>query len=394
MTVPDPTRPDQRDADVVFSVTRPDWDAAGSPRTRPAFPLADEARSLREALDPTSAINTMMTWRIQWSGTRPANRNRAADPLDPIIPAPTFPRATYKDLAALGQDWMLPGLEDLPADTISLAETNPAFIEAFLVSLNHEMARELMWNGYPSDPAATCLHHFWDVSGQAVTGADGSPKLPETPAEWAALRDIPDVHTWTGALGSHLRGEGAGGARVVLILRGSLLQRFPNAQVCAIRAKLHPESEERTDHPALGDHLDFSQVKRKSFGGRLDPDLVFVGFDLTIDEAMGDAQASAWGSATQTDHGWYFALVEPPTDTRFGLDLGPSEPLSDWSELRWSTVGADDTGASSPWLDTAALAAAAGTLPVPRDAAALAAVLYQPAARAVFHAADLFGGAS
>ena len=46
---------------------------------------------------------------------------------------PLLPEALYRDLAALDQDRLLPGAGQIPAETVTLLETNPRFVEAFLV---------------------------------------------------------------------------------------------------------------------------------------------------------------------------------------------------------------------------------------------------------------------
>ena len=43
------------------------------------------------------------------------------------------------------QDWLLPGLEHVPPNAITGVEPDVAFIEAYLLGLNHEMGRELLW---------------------------------------------------------------------------------------------------------------------------------------------------------------------------------------------------------------------------------------------------------
>ena len=41
-------------------------------------------------------------------------------------------------------------------------ETNRRFVEAYMVGLNHEMGRELLWRGYPTDQRGTYFDAFWD----------------------------------------------------------------------------------------------------------------------------------------------------------------------------------------------------------------------------------------
>jgi hypothetical protein len=53
--------------------------------------------------------------------------------------APTFPQPMYEALRDISQDYLLPGLEHVPPNTVQLLQTNAKFIESFMVGLNVEM---------------------------------------------------------------------------------------------------------------------------------------------------------------------------------------------------------------------------------------------------------------
>ena len=57
----------------------------------------------------------------------------------------------YEPLKKLSDELFLPNLNLIPQNTITLLETNQSFIEAYMVGLNHEFARELLWREYPTD---------------------------------------------------------------------------------------------------------------------------------------------------------------------------------------------------------------------------------------------------
>ena len=78
---------------------------------------------------------------------------------------PDFEDPMYKYLNAISQDLMLPNIKLVPPDTISLVQTNPKFIESYMVGLNHEMGKELLWNEYPTDERGSYFRQFWDVKG-------------------------------------------------------------------------------------------------------------------------------------------------------------------------------------------------------------------------------------
>ena len=74
--------------------------------------------------------------------------------------------ADVSPLTDVGHEWLLPGLDKMPADAVALFSTNWTFVESFLVGLNHEMARKLLWNGYPTDQRGTYFRHFWDIGSR------------------------------------------------------------------------------------------------------------------------------------------------------------------------------------------------------------------------------------
>src|SRR5205807_941078 len=83
--------------------------------------------------------------------------------------------------------------EPVPPNSVSLAVTNRRFVEAYLVGLNHELGRELLWNGYPTDQRGTTFARFWDPSGTLGTPPD----------------DIEPIAGWTGVLGVNAAGAQA-----------------------------------------------------------------------------------------------------------------------------------------------------------------------------------------
>src|SRR5262249_22565939 len=81
--------------------------------------------------------------------------------VDTITVTPTFAQPMYEPLRDLSQDLLLPGLDAVPADTVLGLETNRRFVEAYMVGLNVEMGRELLWRGFPTDQLGTYFDHFW-----------------------------------------------------------------------------------------------------------------------------------------------------------------------------------------------------------------------------------------
>ena len=136
---------------------------------------------------------------------------------DPIMAAPKIERATYQPLAALSADYMLPGIENLANNGVTLCEENRRFIEAYMVGLNHEMGRELVWHRYPTDRRGTIFAYFWDTI-----------KAKAPPA------DIKEIHKWLDNLGSN-NSQPIKGKNLVLVIKGDLIRRYPSTIVYALK---------------------------------------------------------------------------------------------------------------------------------------------------------------
>ncbi len=132
---------------------------SGDAAARPGRALAGGLESLRApllaALEPSLTIRRAVNSRIS------ALEDAQAEVLDDIMAAPDLSEPTYSQLAAISHDWLLPGLDQLPADTTTLVAANREFLMSFLVGMNHELARELLWREYPTDQRGTYARQFW-----------------------------------------------------------------------------------------------------------------------------------------------------------------------------------------------------------------------------------------
>ena len=249
----------------------------------------------------------------------------------PVIDAPM-----YEPLKNLSSELFLPNINLIEPNSVTLLETNQPFIESYMVGLNHEFARELLWREYPTDQRGSTFRQFWDVRSFYAPDADAEALREK-------LRDIRPLHRWTreSALGDHdNREEGtAKEDELVLVIRGELLKRYPTAVIYAHRA-----CWQRTDDGTAADRakdpcsrsgaIDNSKERRLApltaeeqgapprskvltplFEARIDPDIYFLGFDLTAENARGGS-----GEHPDDDPGWFFVIKERPGEPRFGLD--------------------------------------------------------------------------
>jgi hypothetical protein len=339
--------------------------------TRPASQvkqaLGEQRSFLLQGVDPAVTLVAKTKARIRAAAPEDAaglaqGPQAAPEPGPDLAPlvmrAPTFPRPMYEVLRDFSQDLLLPGLELVPPETVTLLQTNPKFVEAFMVGLNHEMGRELLWRRFPTNQRGTCFTRFWDTAG-----------LETDPM------GLPPIHTWplSQPLGGNYEEveEQDDNGRLVLLIRGELLRRYPGALIYVVRA-------------ASATTLDETEKKLPQFRGTLEPDVTFLGFDLTRAEAVGDP-------------GWFFVLEQQPTEPRFGLDvptafgLNPGD-LQAWAELSWGHLAPDRAAFEAMThlpLGGALADKILGGITWGLNAAHMAAATLQPPARIAIHAAAL-----
>jgi len=164
----------------------------------PAGPILREAdlpgvrNALLDDLDPRVTIPAALSARLT---VAPWVSRATDDPLEPIMAAPDFDRPMYEALREAEPQWLLSGAGSLPPDTVSLAESDERFIEAFMVGLNHEMARELLYHGYPTDQRGTYFRQFgriepditfagFNLAAGQVRGATGPGHGQATDQGW------------------------------------------------------------------------------------------------------------------------------------------------------------------------------------------------------------------
>jgi hypothetical protein len=259
----------------------------------PSMDLSQTKNAVLQSVNPEKTIKARVQASLGTAGAFPPGD----DPLEPILDAPEFPQPMYEALRDLSQDYLFPGLEYVPEETVMLLETNSKFVESFLVGLNAEMASELLWRKYPTDQRGTYFRQFWDTSS-----GDGE-------------HDIEKISQW----GNNSLGENArGGDNLVLLLSGELLRRYPNSVIYAVAAV------KKDGRLTLS--IDEKDEKHPLFRGTLKPDVTFLGFDLTRQKVLGDP-------------GWFFVIQQQPTEPTFGLDAAdftkPLPPLTTWDNLSW-----------------------------------------------------------
>jgi hypothetical protein len=244
-----------------------------------------------------------------------------AESTDLVRFAPEFSHPMYEPLRDYFEDSLLPGLEQVPPNTITLMETNPRFIEAYMAGLNHEMSRELLWRGFPTDQRGTYFRQFWDIRGRVPIPTD---------EEREGLKDISLITDWpdSAQLGENA-GRGSSEGQIVLLLRGDLLRRYSRAIIYAAEAIWSADGTRRE----LG-----SEERYPLFRATRQPDVTMLGFPLTEQQVRGA------DNRNDGHPGWFFVLQQQPTEPRFGLDVPTTYGgvPEHWSDLSWGHLAADE----------------------------------------------------
>lgn len=317
-----------------------DAPAADLPSLGGTPPLASTRAALSARLDPAMTIRARIGVRVPLGS--------GADPLQPLTAAPNFPQAMYEPLAALSPEWMLPGISSLPVNSAVLLQTNPAFVEPYMVGLNEDFARELLWRQFPAERNATWFQSFW---------TDGT-------ADISAIAQFDPA----GHLGDHTQDHSDPG-RVVLLVRSDLFRRYPNALVSACPAVWNGTTR------AMG-----ATRIWPLFQGEIGSDCRFFGFDVDDPFGLPDPAAGRPGA--------YFVIEEHLMEPRFGLEpagtVAPANPS--WNDLGW-----DHVTLTGNFLNATTAPTFTAVEPVAwsEDASAMAFILMRRPMRVAMHATAL-----
>jgi hypothetical protein len=285
------------DADVVV---RELFAELGSQREEPPpsrpVDVTGLAGDLAAAFDPTGAeapARRRVLSRID--GLDPAQ------PLAPPEPCPGLDLPAWRELARLAPDWLLPGVGQLDPDVVIALETNPVFVDAFLIGLNTRALEELRWRNLRVAAGCTPLRTFWT---RADTVTDGR-----------RVDDIIGVRGWTDAsqLGdAQHRPPGLPSSDLVLVVRSRLFQRYPETLFYLVSAR-------------HGGVVDFARApdddaprSLPSLQGRIGPDVTFFGFQGVPPSEV----TSLWA-----------VLEEPPSGFSFRNDVTAVDTASDGAEF-------------------------------------------------------------
>ena len=333
---------------------------SSTPPTQPDF--EGIASGVLGALDPTETVPARALSLVTAQGWTPQ------DPIEPIMAAPNFPQPMYAPLRDISQQLLLPGIGQVPADSVGLLEPNRAFIESYMVGLNFEMARQLLWNAYPTDQRGSYFRQFWDpTSSVPSTASPGGASSGSSANDPDTTYDIAPIHEWTQPLGENVNPANSTPVGVVLVVRGELLRRYPTTIIYASpAANGQPPTADAYTQGVLNPSPDGTYPEiYPLFRGSLSPDLTYVAFNLNEEEAL----TGAFG------YGYFFVLQQHPTEPRFGPQNLPSPLPGDSASIASAAfvepfrvaIHAESHGAAHSQLDRPGERARRGGYPGHRE---------------------------
>lgn len=237
-----------------------------------------------------------------------------SDTISPNSFNPFYKDPTYEQLSKLKPELFIPNLDQVKPESFVLLQANSAFIESFLVGMNHELAAEFLWRGYPADMNATFFRQFWDKSDSAPSSLDKS--------------DIQYIRKWQPNQSLGKNGPpGSFANPLVFVIKAELIRKYPNLVVYAQKAKLINNNQNRV--PDMN-----AEPLSPIFLASMLPDFLFAGFELTKDMVIGNTTVEA------DKGGWYFVIAERPGEMHFGLDQSrdPNKQYGTWNDLAWTDI--------------------------------------------------------
>lgn len=205
--------------------------------------------------------------------------------------------ATWMLLRDHAREWLLPGVGRLEKDAVVAMESNPVFIDAYLLGLNTQFLDELRWRNIPIDRTRMPLLMFW-----GHINFEGNHKR------------MPDVysvnepgHAWADEfpLGDRAHqvvhaNDPAGNRDLIVVFHTDLFRRYPSTVIYLLQA-----DDATIDARMEQSPLPFSPQRiGPMFRGNIEPDIVFFAFNIDPN-SIGQ---------------YWVVLDEPPAELRFRSD--------------------------------------------------------------------------
>ena len=171
-----------------------------------------------EGIDVTDIANKRIEEILEKYGYTEDNQLKEnLDSKYPVMAYPDFLEPTYFYLRELSKKYITPSAGLLQKNSITYFHTNNEFEESFLMGMNTEMGKELLWREYPTDQRGSYFRKFWDQTTLPSKG------------QIDKYYDVKPLHLWENNLGkNHMEGKEG---MLVFAICGQLMQTYPNTTI-------------------------------------------------------------------------------------------------------------------------------------------------------------------
>ena len=211
----------------------------------------------------------------------------------PVMAYPQFPEPTYYYLKQLADKFILPCVDELPNNSVTMFNSNEAFVEAFLCGMNTEMGRELLWREYPTDQRGSYFKKFWDMDTSIEKMRKGE------------FFDIKSLSKWQNELGNNHNSSDA--KLLMFAIKGKLMQSYPDTMIYLNKATLDPV--DKKIKPIDGDENIISPAAQAFFRD----DIYVVGFKIPNSKALGSPDGNP-------DYGYMLVFKQMMENLNFETD--------------------------------------------------------------------------
>jgi hypothetical protein len=226
-----------------------------------AFDLDQAETQIAAEFDPTAARPSIVDRVL--SGVSDISGVVDGDPIKPVELTPELPLPAWQFLRDEAPEWLLPGTGTIDPDSVIALQTNPAFVDAFLLGLNAQIVGELRFRNYPLIPGWTPVRTFWNRAN---------------PASGAVEDDVVDIGSWPAdtlfGAPAH-QTPAAASADLVVLFDTALFREYPGTLVYLV-----PALRDAQGHLDWTKRPNFDNRQFPSFQGRISSEQTFFGFEL------------------------------------------------------------------------------------------------------------------
>ncbi len=215
----------------------------------------------------------------------------------PFLAYPYFAEPAFYYLRKESAKYILPAIEELPNDTISVFMDNKRFVESFICGMNTEMGKELFWREYPTDKRGSYFEKFWDtISSETYQG------------------DVSEQYNWQNELGKNHIDKSP---LIIFAVKGALVKRYPNAEVFLSQGILDKTGD--TTKVVFKTNEDLQPpVIQPSIKAKINENTVIYGFKVSIDQLLGNKEVDFQSPVyMQYGGGMFLTFKERSLDLNF-----------------------------------------------------------------------------